>query len=304
MTQPPTRTIAPADHRAFIASHPPFDALDERTLTTVVADAELVYLPRGERVLTQGGEPARQMYLVRKGAVRLERDGQIVIVLEEGDLFGFPSLTSGDPPAFDVVTAEDTLAYRLSAAPGSALVRSEAWSDFLVQGFQERLRRTAGRDTDSAGSLAEPVRGLVQGAAVWLAGSDSIRSAARVMRDRGISSVLIEGDPAGIVTDRDLRNRVLANGLGPDASLDDVATRPVRTLPDDAPIHEAIAFMLQHQVPVPDKLFYILIGYPDVTFIFYLNFEVSLLVATTTKQAGLIRINGLVALCVMVYRIV
>jgi CBS domain-containing protein len=244
----PQEPAAPADHVRFIRSHPPFDGLDDAALACVVEASELVYLPRGERVLAQGGAPARHMYLIRKGAVRLERDAQTVIVLEEGDLFGFPSLTSGDPPAFDVVTSEDTLAYRISPELCADLLGAPAWRDFLVHGLQERLRRTA-REPGAVGTgLTEAVGSLVRRPAAWLPASDTVRSAARLMRERGISSVLIEGDPAGIVTDRDLRNRVLADGLGPDATLGKLASRPLLTLPADAAVHEAVAFMLRHQV--------------------------------------------------------
>jgi CBS domain-containing protein len=240
--------VAPADHLAFIRSHPPFDGLAEEALACVVETAEIVYLPRGERVLTQGGPPSRYMYLIRKGAVRLDRDGQAVIVLEDGDLFGFPSFTSGDPPAFDVVTVEDTLAYRLTARECEGVL-GPAWTDFLVQGLQQRLRRTAvHRATGNGGGLNEPVSELVRRPPVWLAGSEAVGSAAAVMRDRGIGSILVSGEETGIVTDRDLRSRVLAEGLGPDTPLDRVATRPVLTLPDTAPIHEAVAFMIRHQI--------------------------------------------------------
>lgn len=244
----PILAHAPADHLAFLRAHAPFDALDDAALACVLAAAELIFLPRGERVLTQGGDPARHMYLIRKGAVRLERDGQTAIVLEEGDLFGFPSLTSGEPPAFDVVTAEDTLAYRIAENPCAGLLQGSVWTEFLVQGLQERLRRTAVQRGSGAGDLTESVAALVQGPAVWLPPTDTVRAGATVMRDRGISSVLVTGDPPGIVTDRDLRSRVLANGIGPDATLDRVATRPLKSLPDDAPVHEAVGFMLRHQV--------------------------------------------------------
>ena len=251
----PREPAAPADHVRFIRSHPPFDGLDDDALACLVEAAELGYLPRGERVLAQGGEPARFMYLVRKGAVRLERDGQPVIVLEEGDLFGFPSLASGDPPAFDVVTGEDTLAYRISPDSCAGLLDAPAWRDFIVHGLQERLRRTTRQPGPVGSGLTEPVGSLLRRPAAWLPASDTVRGAARLMRDRGISSILVEGDPAGIVTDRDLRNRVLADGLGPDTTLDDLASRPLLTLPADAPVHEAVAFMLRHQVhhlPVTD----------------------------------------------------
>ncbi len=239
----------PADHWAFIRSHPPFDGLDDDALACVVRSAEIVYLPRGERVLTQGGPPSRYTYLIRKGAVRLERDGQVVIMLEEGDLFGFPSLTTGSPPAFDVITSEDTLAYRLPPGACTELLQGSAWNDFLLQDLQQRLRRTAVQRPPANGtSFAEPVSELVQGEPVWLPGDETVRTAAATMRDRGISSVLVSGDEPGIITDRDLRGRVLAAGLGPGTPIDGIATRPVLTLPDTAPIHEAVTFMLHHQI--------------------------------------------------------
>ena len=253
---PSPRPVAPTDHLAFLRSHPPFDQLGEEALACLVEAAEIVYLPRGERVLTQGGEPARWMYLIRKGAVRLERDGQVVMVLEDGDLFGFPSLTSGDPPAFDAVTAEDTLAYRLRESPCAGLLRETAWTEFVLQGLQERLRRTAVHEVAGGGGLTDPVSELIQGPPIWLPPDATVKTAAGIMKEYGISSVLVSGTTTGIVTDRDLRGRVLAAGLGPETALDAVATRPVRTLPANAPLHEAMAYMVAHQIhhlPVTDE---------------------------------------------------
>lgn len=59
------------------------------------------------------------------------------------------------------------------------------------------------------------------------------------MRAEGISSVLVRSDPPGIVTDRDFRARVLADGLGPDTPLLEVASRPIRTVPEATPVFEA-----------------------------------------------------------------
>lgn len=240
--------VAPADHLEFLRGHPPFQGLDEESLARMVRAAEIEYMPRGRRVLTQGGEPARCMYLIRKGAVRLERDGQTVMVLEDGDLFGFPSFTTGDPPSFDVVTDEDTLAYRFAGRECRELLEGSAWADFLLQELRQRLSRTAIQTPGPGASLADPVSDLVQGRPAWLPPTATVRDAAAVMRERGISSVLVSGPEPGIVTDRDLRGRVLAEGLGPDTLIDRVTTRPVLTLPATAAIHEAVTNMLRHQI--------------------------------------------------------
>ena len=75
------------------------------------------------------------------------------------------------------------------------------------------------------------------------------------MSAAGVSSVLVEGETPGIVTDRDLRSRVLAEGRGPDTPVAAIASRPLQTLPASASLFEALAFMLEHHVhhaPVED----------------------------------------------------
>jgi CBS domain-containing protein len=52
----------------------------------------------------------------------------------------------------------------------------------------------------------------------------------------------------GIVTDRDLRNRVLAVGRGLDTPVIDVATRPVRSIAAGTPVYDAWHLLVQHGV--------------------------------------------------------
>jgi CBS domain-containing protein len=73
------------------------------------------------------------------------------------------------------------------------------------------------------------------------------------MRAHQISSVLVGGDPAGIVTDGDLAHRVLAEGLGAAAPLAQVVSRPLRTVEAATPLHEAWTRLLElgfHHLPV------------------------------------------------------
>src|SRR3712207_7977021 len=56
---------------------------------------ETVRLAPGARVLEEGGPPSRYLYVIRSGAARLERDGDVVQLLEEGEPFGERSLLHG-----------------------------------------------------------------------------------------------------------------------------------------------------------------------------------------------------------------
>lgn len=86
-----------------------------------------------------------------------------------------------------------------------------------------------------------------------------IRSAASLMRDANIGAVLVVDGAQllGIVTDRDLVVRGLAEGADPDVvSVAEVTTAsPLTLAPDDDPA-EAVALMREHgvrRVPVVDK---------------------------------------------------
>ena len=85
----------------------------------------------------------------------------------------------------------------------------------------------------------------------------SIRDAAVLMREQRVSSVLVVDEDRlfGIVTDRDLRNRVIAPGLGTDGPIIDIATVAPLTIDLGATAFEALLLMARsnvHHVPVMD----------------------------------------------------
>lgn len=87
----------------------------------------------------------------------------------------------------------------------------------------------------------------------------TVTDAARLMRDRNIGDVLVtdrNGKLAGIVTDRDMVVRCLADGANPNETLDHVCTTDLKTLTRDASIDEAVRMMSEQsmrRVPVVDK---------------------------------------------------
>ena len=96
------------------------------------------------------------------------------------------------------------------------------------------------------------LRELMTERVVTAARDDSALSVARTMRDRGVGSVVVtdaEGDPAGIVTDRDLALRVLAEDrAAADAPIGECATAPLITGEPEMGLEEAAALMVRHRV--------------------------------------------------------
>ena len=73
---------------------------------------------------------------------------------------------------------------------------------------------------------------------------------------REFGSVLVATEPPGIVTDRDLRGRVLAANLGPETPVMQVMTRPLKTIESDRLAFSALRLMVDenvHHLPVVEE---------------------------------------------------
>jgi CBS domain-containing protein len=86
----------------------------------------------------------------------------------------------------------------------------------------------------------------------------SLREAARLMRDKDIGDVVVaEGtEPRGIITDRDIAIRGIAEGLDPETTeVGDLASASLKTLSPSDSIDDAIALMRDaavRRIPVVD----------------------------------------------------
>jgi CBS domain-containing protein len=233
----------------FLRTHPPFDHLGPEALRIIEASLEVAYHTQGSAIFKRGGPPGQSLFVIRKGAVRLERDGQLVQLLEEGDSFGVPSLIGRTSPHQDAVAIEDTLLYQIPEPTFARLIADPAFAEFFLADLSARLRRTAGAESTHLGAdLATPVDTFGRRAPIFVSPDVPVREAALRMREARVSSVLVEGSPPGILTDRDLRGRVIAEGLGPETLVRDVMTPSVKSLPARDTLFEALVFMLEHDV--------------------------------------------------------
>lgn len=230
---------------------PPLNALPEAEREALLKETWGEAHPPDTFLLEQGGEPAQALYLLLEGTVALVDGQEEVGILEAGEFFGFPSLLTGEPPSLSVVAKTPV---KVLAFPKEALQRLLAYPEaarFFGQGLVERVQLRLA----PAPSLFAPVGQLVRRPPVFIPPSATVEEAARKMRQEGISSLLVEGEPLGILTDRDLRNRVLAEGRPPSTLVGEVMTTPLFSLPAETPVYEALAAMVErgiHHLPLTE----------------------------------------------------
>jgi len=242
------------DPVSFVRSTPPFDSLPQELFDGAAKSLEVIYYPAGTKLVTVGDEPLKHLYLIRKGMVRLERGGQTLQVLEEGETFGYTSLITGKA-TLDGIVEEDLLAYRIPGEEFHRLLSDARFAAHFTAGLATRLESSLEHSPVATFrvDLAAPVETLVRRAAVWVDDDATVGDAARTMVEQRVSSVMVRGETPGIVTDRDFRVRVLAQGLGPETPVARVLSRPVKTVQGSMPVHEAWTVLLEanvHHLPV------------------------------------------------------
>jgi CBS domain-containing protein len=246
--------MAALDPVGFLRATAPFGALPEPLFAAAARALDIGFWPAGARLVERGGTPLAHLYVIRKGAVRLERDGQTLQVLEEGEIFGYTSLIS-KRATIDVIVEDDLLAYRIPAAEFERLLADARFAGHFAAGLADRLKSSLER-SQVAGFQADlglSVDSLPLRAPVRVGAGATVGEAARAMRAAGVGSVLVDADPLGIVTDRDLRNKVLAEGLGPDTPVMRIYSAPLRTVPTGTAIYEAWQTLLDanvHHLPI------------------------------------------------------
>jgi CBS domain-containing protein len=256
----PTDGILPGvmQVEAFLVRHPPFDSLETAELERVARSVQIEFFPAGATILQQAGKPAQSLYVVRTGAVELLDEGRVLDLLGEGEAFGHPSLLSGLGPAFAVRAHEDTLCYLVDRAVAEEVMATPSGLAFLTASLLRRERRAGlAREGESAASVGlVRVGALIRRSPVICAPEATVREAAELMTKERVSAVLVSAEEGlGIMTDRDLRSRVLASGVPWETRVREVMSFPVVTASVDATANDVLLLMLGHglhHVPVTD----------------------------------------------------
>jgi CBS domain-containing protein len=245
------------DVASFLRRYPPFDDLPDDRLDEIVRHTQIEFRPQGDVILRQGGEPATYMFVVRTGAVELLDEEHVMDLLLEGEVFGHPSLLSGLSPTLTCRAHDDTILYLIEREQAEAVLSTHSGLAFLSSSLRRRVTRALdGLNPTALDPWQTPVGGLVRRPPVIAPVTYSVREAAELMTQERVSSLIVDlGSGLGIMTDRDLRSRVLAAGLSPDTHIGEVLTSPVITVPEQAMVAEVTALMLEtgaHHIPVVD----------------------------------------------------
>lgn len=249
--------------RDFLKIHHPFDLLPEEALEKLPKNIEVRYARRGT-VLFEPGEENKFLWVVRTGAVEtIDPEGNLLARLSEGECFGVRAILRGGVAVNRCEAIEDSLLYLMPVTEFDRL--REAYPQFAfffapMGGDRLRSARELAETGGEAGMglMSAKVRDMLTREPVTTTPDVTIQQASQKMSEEGVSCLLVtQGKKlTGIVTDKDLRNRVVAAGMSHEKPLSDIMTHNPISIEADDYLFDALLSMSRNNVrhlPIVDN---------------------------------------------------
>lgn len=251
----------------FLRNTLPFNELGQETLEELSKNATIDFFPKGALILEQDKTEIPHLYLIQKGGVKLYlRDESGAVTLKdfrgEGAVFGALGIIRGAKASLNVEAVEDTFCFLIDKNVFLRIVQNDPrLSQYYLKSFSEsyvyrsfsELRRQK-LTPKSEGSLflfSVPVADMIKRDVESAPGTYTVQKAAEYMARHKIGSLLVEdakGIIRGIITDKDLRSKVVAQGLEYRTPLREIMSSPVRTISGDAVCFDALMAMMTHKI--------------------------------------------------------
>lgn len=260
------------DVQTFLAEHPPFNHLSNSQLELASASIYVAFSKSGDELQLNAaaeGTSSIGMLIVRSGSLEVrDKHGALIDRLSSGDYLVPDALISDARNTPHVVVLEDCLYYELDNDAFQSLISTSAEMAALNRAEQSGSTSSQTIDAESSSqeraeraskesALTQQVKDAMSSVVVSADPSMTIRQAAELMMKNSISSLLIKDGAqlTGIITDRDFRIRVLADGVADSEPVSSVMTREPMCIGLDSELNDAQLKMMSEDVrhlPVVD----------------------------------------------------
>jgi CBS domain-containing protein len=250
----------------LLAETPPFSLLPVHEREKIVANLTEVYYSKGTILFFQDKSRVEYLYIVDKGALERywEENGQEKMfgVLGRGDTYGGISMLFNNGTAVRTArVAENTHFYILPREAFLSLCdKYPPFSDhftntfgrlMLDRSYASIIRQGPTPKVESPPLFSLRVEDVYHTDLLSCQGDISIQAAAVKMSRQNYSSIFVNapgGEPIGIVTDNDIRRKVVATGYDIQKPVADIMSSPLTTIPAGAMLAEALLEMMRSDI--------------------------------------------------------
>ncbi len=260
--------VAPEMAVDFFRGIMPFNTLDDATLNDIARHCRVDFYPKGTRLLTTGATDITHLFLIQRGGVKaFIEDDQGEVTLKDfrgvGAYIGALGIIRGTPANLNIETVEDTFCFLLPRGIFLNLVEQEAtFAHYYLKSFSEKIVNTAyselrhhkvsKRSGDDLYLFSVRVGDIVKNLRK-VSSACSIQGAASSMAEYRVGCLLVhdpedEENIVGIITDRDLRKKVVAAGLDYTLPVKEIMTGPVKSVLSQALCFDVLLVMMEASI--------------------------------------------------------
>lgn len=261
---PTSMSVEMEEITEFLVEHEPFTRLPFEDVQELARTMTATYVRRGDAIIKEG-EVNDVLYVIRSGAVDIISGEVLLDRRDAGRSFGYSTIMGDSQSVYRIDAVEDSLLLML---PRDVFVDfAQKYPDFkrYYSSLTLRIAQAAAQLDDD--SFSATLRSRIVDAirpkqtALIVGPKTSIRDVALAMVEKNTTAALIarpvtDGMSAqysasnllGLITDKDLRTRVVARGVDTQNAVEEVMTpRPV-ALGLDATVMEALVAMSEHGI--------------------------------------------------------
>ena len=251
----------------FLRRYPPFNELTAKDLKNLSSGVDILYRDKGTYIFNEDEPPHAFFYVIQRGAValRMGNGGEVIDVCDEGDLFGLRPLIAGENYKLEAISQEESILYAIPISDFRPLIQSyEEVGNFVIESFASNTRNPYARltKTNTPGMFPPQMSARAETPfteilpihprkdLVYCTPETPAQEVATLMTTHNVGSVLVlkEGLAEGIITDKDLRNKVVTGRYPIEAPASEIMTSPVITYPAKLTITQAQLAMMKNGI--------------------------------------------------------
>jgi len=248
----------------FLKSMMPFKELSDQVLYDLAKHCRVDFFPKGTRLFTYNQSEITHLHLIQRGGVKAfltDEHGEVALkdYRGVGSNIGALGIIRGTKAHLNIETVEDTFCFLIPRDIFLSLVQNNSVvAHFFLKSFSDNVVATAynelrsqkmtRRGTEELHLFSDTARDLTK-SLYSVSASTSIQEAAVIMSRRSIGSLLIyaDEDPGsmiGIITDTDLRGKVIAEGRDFREPVVSIMSGPLKTIPASAHCFDVLLKMM------------------------------------------------------------
>ncbi len=240
------------DAERFLSEIEPFNYLDKKEVQSIAHNLLVKYYKKGDVIFKEGSSPLDFLYILRSGSLVLEREGEVIEYIHEGECFGYISLMTSSPPSSTAKAIEDSVVFLLNKKIFNKLISTnESFREYFARKLAKRMQNVARKGFSSVERHMEvSLEDINLRPLLVMEGSSTVEEAIKEMVSKDSTYVLIKlPEGMGIITERDVLRKVLAKGLRPEeVKLKDVASFPVVWIESKSTLYDAMVLMARHGI--------------------------------------------------------